>query len=128
MGTVQPEVFESIADAVQFFGSEAVVLALANKQHSTNVQNLARRAANTKVSERTLEDKATKALTEDSEVLQRLLSLPKEERQAAARQEIAKKVEEFRAEFEAQRRTALAGVAAGPGEDEEDEDEEAATD
>jgi ornithine carbamoyltransferase len=130
VGTVTAEVFDSTADAVQFFGSDAAVTGLVNTQHATNIKNEARRLSNTKVSERSLEDKATKALTQDDEVLKRLLSLPKEEREAAMRQEIAKKVEELRAESDAARRAAVV-AAGGAGEAEaeaEDDDDETVTD
>ena len=125
VGTVQAEVFENTADAIQFFGSDATVTGLVNTQHATNVKNEARKLSNTKVSERTLEDKATKLLTQDDDVLRKLLSLPKEEREAAARVEIAAKKEELRAEYDAQRRGTVAEAAENEDEDEEDE---AATD
>jgi hypothetical protein len=125
VGTVQAEVFENTADAIQFFGSDATVTGLVNTQHATNVKNEARKLSNTKVSERTLEDKATKLLTQDDDVLKKLLSLPKEEREAAMRVEIAAKKEELRAEYDAQRRGTVAEAAENEDEDEEDE---AATD
>ena len=128
VGTVQAEVFDSTADAIQFFGSDATVTALVNTQHATNVKNEARKLSNTKVSERTLEDKATKLLTQDDDVLRKLLSLPKEERAAAARVEIAAKKEELRAEFDAQRRGAAVDTVGGDADEDEDEDGETATD
>jgi len=61
-------------------------------------------------------------------VLKKLLSLPKEEREAAMRVEIAAKKEELRAEFDAQRRGAAVDAVGGDADEDEDEDGETATD
>jgi len=123
VGTIQTEIFDSLQDAVQFFGGEPPVLELVNTQHATNKKNDARRVSNTKVSEKKLVDEATRALSLDTEVLTMLLNTPAEARESAMQAEINKKVEELRAKYDAARQAA---VGAAPTEADEDDEDDAA--
>jgi len=123
VGTIQTEIFDSLQDAVQFFGGEPPVLELVNTQHATNKKNDARRVSNTKVSEKKLVDEATRALSLDTDVLTMLLNTPAEARESAMQAEINKKVEELRAKYDAARQAA---VGAAPTEADEDDEDDAA--
>lgn len=123
VGTIQTEIFDSLQDAVQFFGGEPPVLELVNTQHATNKKNDARRVSNTKVSEKKFVDEATRALSLDTDVLTMLLNTPAEARESAMQAEINKKVEELRAKYDAARQAA---VGAAPTEADEDDEDDAA--
>lgn len=122
VGTIQTEIFDSLQDAVQFFGGEPPVLELVNTQHATNKKNDARRASNTKVSEKKLVDEATRALSLDTDILTMLLNTPAGERESAMQAEINKKVEDLRAKYDATRQAAV-GVGAGDGDNDESDDD-----
>lgn len=47
VATKQVKQFDSLAEAVKFFGGEATVLGMINSQYKTNEQNLARQSATT---------------------------------------------------------------------------------
>lgn len=101
VGEIAIEQFETLSEAVSFLGDEAKVLALVNTQFATNKKNETRRLANVTVSDRKVREIAINRVLSDPELLMELAGASDP---ATKKEELINaKMEEVRAEFEAQK-------------------------
>ena len=76
VGVIDIEIFDTEAEANQFYGSEEKVLKLINTQHATNRKNDVRRLANVTLSDNKCEGIAIDRVLHSKEIMAELINAP----------------------------------------------------